>query len=135
MVRVPSEDITVIVMDNISGTNSGVLSSALTAAVLGKPYTIPQASKEIVLDAGMLKEYTGEYEFMPTFTIKVFLEGTRIKAQATNQPSFEIFAEKKDLFFVKLVEAKLEFIRNEKGDVVELILHQNGMSPKAKKVK
>jgi hypothetical protein len=65
----------------------------------------------------------------------VFLDGAQLKAQATNQPSFELFAEKENLFFLKVVEAKVEFIKDSNGVVTELVLYQNGQQPRGKKIK
>ena len=72
---------------------------------------------------------------MPNFTITISLDGNQLKGQATGQQAFDLFPEKENLFFLKVVEAKVEFIRNEKGEVTELILYQNGQQPRGKKIK
>jgi hypothetical protein len=70
----------------------------------------------------------GEYELTPAFKIAVTREGSRIFVQATNQPRFEIFAESESEFFLKVVDARITFLKD------GLILHQGGMDQKAKKV-
>ena len=77
----------------------------------------------------------GEYQLAPNFTIKVFIEGNGLKAQATGQQSFDLFAEKENVFFLKVVDAKVEFIKDASGTVTELVLYQNGQQPHGKKVK
>jgi hypothetical protein len=75
----------------------------------------------------------GEYQLTPEFAIKVTLEGDELKAQATGQPQFAIYAERENFFFLKVVDAQLEFIKDEKGTVTALILHQNGAKQKGTK--
>ena len=80
-------------------------------------------------------QYSGEYELAPGFTIIISTEKDKIYAQATGQEKFEIFAEKEDLFFLKVVEAKVKFIKDEKGTVKSLILYQNGREMEGAKIK
>lgn len=88
---------------------------------------------EIALDAKVLAEYGGEFTFAPTFAIQITAEGQHLYAQATGQPRFELFAEKKDEFFLKVVDAQISFGRDDAGKVTHLILHQNGLNQKALK--
>jgi hypothetical protein len=83
----------------------------------------------------ILKQYVGEYQLAPNFSITVYLENNALKAQATGQPAFDLFAEKENVFFLKVVEAKIEFIKDDKGIVTEMILYQNGAQPRGKKIK
>ncbi len=53
--------------------------------------------------------------------------------QATNQPKFPIFAESPTEFFLKVVDAQIEFVKNDKGEVTQLILHQGGRDIKGVK--
>jgi hypothetical protein len=85
--------------------------------------------KEVQVDAAVLEPYAGEYELAPTFKIAVTREGARLFIQATGQPRVEIFAQSESEFFLKVVDARITFLKD------GLILHQNGMDQKAKKVK
>ena len=55
-------------------------------------------------------------------------------AQATNQPRFELFAEKETEFFLKVVDAQVTFVPDPAGKTIALILHQNGASPRGEKI-
>jgi uncharacterized protein YneR len=92
-----------------------------------------EVKKETAVSADVLKQYVGEYELAPGFTITVTVENDKIFGQATGQDKFELFAEKENLFFLKVVDAKLEFIKDEKKVVKSLILYQNGMEIPGKK--
>ena len=58
----------------------------------------------------------------------------RLTAQLTGQPAFDIFPESETQFFLKVVDAQLSFVKDDKGQVTELILKQGG-EQRAKKVK
>lgn len=91
--------------------------------------------KEITLDEQTLREYAGEYQLDPEFSITITVSNGRIYEQATGQGKAEIFAEQKDVFFLKVVEAKLKFVRNENNEIVSMILLQGGQEMEGKKVK
>ena len=72
----------------------------------------------------------GTYEISPDFSIVITLEGDHLEAQATNQRKNPIFAESETMFFYKVVDAQIEFVKNDKGEVTNLVLHQGGRDMK-----
>jgi hypothetical protein len=58
-----------------------------------------------------------------------------LKTQLTGQKAFPIFAKSQTIFFLKVVEAQLEFIKDKEGKVTHLTLLQNGNSTEAIKIK
>ena len=135
ILRFPADEVVVIAFDNSSSNVLSNLSKSLAAIVLGQPYDIPVAKKEIAVDPAILKQYVGEYQLAPNFIITVSFSENGLKAQATGQPQFDLYAEKENVFFLKVVEAKVEFVKDAKGNVTELILYQNGQQPHGKKIK
>lgn len=93
-----------------------------------------QQRKAITLDPATYDAYVGQYELSPDFVITVRREQNGLSIQATDQPKFEIFAESQTKFFLTVVDAQITFVRNEKGEVTHLILHQNGLDQKATKI-
>jgi CubicO group peptidase (beta-lactamase class C family) len=89
----------------------------------------------ITLDAETLKQYIGSYELQPGFVIELSTEGDQIFAVATGQPQFEMFAEKVDRFFLKVVPATMDFNKDENGVIESLTLHQGGRDMVGKKIK
>jgi D-alanyl-D-alanine-carboxypeptidase/D-alanyl-D-alanine-endopeptidase len=102
---------------------------AVDARIPLRTLSAPRA--ETALDAETLETYVGAYPLSPAFVLTVTREGTRLFVQATGQPRFEVFAETRDAFFLKVVDARLTFSRNEAGAVTGLVLHQNGASQPA----
>jgi len=66
--------------------------------------------------------------------IKISLKNEQLFAQLTGQQEFPIFAESEFTFFLKVVEAKIEFQKNEKGAITNLVLYQNGNTITAAKI-
>ena len=83
------------------------------------------SNKEVELSIETLVQLKGEYEIGPNFSIKVSVEKGQLYVQATNQPRFPIFAISKTRFFLKVVEADIEFEVDEVGNGVALTLIQN----------
>jgi hypothetical protein len=94
--------------------------------VHGEKVVLPSERKAITVPAGILEKYVGTYEIAPTFTIAITLEAGQLMAQPTNQPKFPLFAEPETMFFLKVVDAQVEFFKDDKGSVTHLVLHQGG---------
>jgi tetratricopeptide (TPR) repeat protein len=93
------------------------------------------ASNGATVEAKLYDAYVGEYEITPTFKATVFKEGEKLMTQATDQPAFELYPEGADKFFLKVVEAKVTFTRDDKGQVTGLVIHQGGRDVPGKKIK
>jgi tetratricopeptide (TPR) repeat protein len=91
-------------------------------------------NKEFKVPVEILQSYTGTYELMPNFKITIRLEDEQLLAKATGQPEFPIFPMSETKFYYKVVEAQIEFIKNEAGEVESLILYQGGKELPGKKI-
>lgn len=134
LLRFPQDDVAVIAFDNTSGANVAKVSRSLAAIVFSEPYDIPAPKKEVKVDEAILKQYAGEYQLSPTFSIVMRVRDGRLFSQATGQQEFELFAEKENKFFLKVTEASVEFLKDANGNVSEMILYQGGREIKAKKI-
>jgi hypothetical protein len=94
-----------------------------------------QSDIEIKLQPDILSNYIGEFELSPGFLLAVTIEGDRIFATATGQSKVEIYPESETKFFLKVVDAKLEFVKDESGKFNKVILHQGGRDMEGKRVK
>jgi hypothetical protein len=103
-----------------------MIAGEMTAVVHGENVVLPSERKEITVPPAILAKYVGTYELTPNFHIVMALEADRLMTQATGQPKFPLFAESETKFFLKVVDAEVEFFRNEKGDVTHIVLHQRG---------
>jgi len=87
--------------------------------------------KEIAVSPKILAQYTGTYELQPGFDLVIALEGDQLVSQATAQDKIPLFAESETKFFPKVMDAEIEFLKNDKGVVTHLILHQGPAEIKA----
>lgn len=96
---------------------------------------LPAARAEIKVPEADLDKFTGEYQLMPGFNIAVTREGEQLFCQATGQPRFEVYAATPTRFFLKVVQADIEFYPDEKGAVNKMVLFQGGQELEGKRVK
>jgi CubicO group peptidase (beta-lactamase class C family) len=113
----------VVVLCNTSFDIDDIGKHALNAKY---PAAMLEELREVQLDPKILAEYEGSYQLAPSFSIRFTARGGHLYTQATGQPEFEVFASKKDEFFLKVVEARVTFTRDAEGKVTGMVLHQNG---------
>jgi Domain of unknown function (DUF3471) len=87
--------------------------------------------KEIAVSPKILAQYTGTYELQPGFDLVITLEGDQLVSQATGQDKIPLFAESETKFFPKVMDAEIEFLKNDRGVVTHLMLHQGTAEIKA----
>jgi hypothetical protein len=87
--------------------------------------------KEITLSPDILSQYVGTYELRPGFDLEITLEGGQLISQPTGREKIPIYAETETKFFVKVVDAQLEFFKDENGKVSHLVLHRDSAEIKA----
>lgn len=133
--RYPDDDVCIIVLSNFEYSSTGKISQDLAAIVFGEKYELPKERKVVKIDPKIYDAYVGQYELEPDFIISITKENDRLFAQATGQPKAEIYPESETKFFLKVVDVQITFVKNEKGEITQLILHQAGEDQPAKKIK
>jgi len=124
----------VVVLSN-TFTNVGVDDIGQHLLDPSSPLIPPPASHtEIALEPNVLERYVGRYQIAPGFVIEITRVDNHLFEQATNQPRFEIFAEKENGFFLKVVDAQVVFELDAAGRVTGLVLHQTGRNINGKRV-
>ncbi len=136
LARFPEEKVTVVVLRNadFGAPGPGRISQDLAAILFGEKYEIPRERMAVKIDPKTLDAYVGQYELNPNLIFTMTREGDSLMAQITGQPKFELFPESENKFFLKVVDAQVTFVKDEKGQVTHLILHQGG-NHTAKKIK
>jgi D-alanyl-D-alanine-carboxypeptidase/D-alanyl-D-alanine-endopeptidase len=77
------------------------------------------------MDEVLLTSYDGTYELAQGFNIVITHEGNRLYGRATGQEQFELFPKSATEFYLKVVEARVTFAKNDKGEM-GMTLYQNG---------
>jgi DNA-binding transcriptional MerR regulator len=79
-------------------------------------------------------DYVGHYQVSEQFVIEIIKLENGLAARPTGQPEIEIYPEAKDLFFYKVVSAQISFGRDAAGEVISLVLHQEGLEQPGKRI-
>jgi len=130
--RFPAKHLSVFTLGNDGTNNSNLFNKKIAEIVLGNAPKVA-ASKEIEVAEDVLKTYVGTYSLPDGRSATVTLEGKQLSIQVTGQPKFPVFAESETMFFLKVVEAKFEFVKDGSGAVTGAKIHQNGSTTELKR--
>lgn len=93
----------------------------------------PPVRKQAKVDPKLFDGYVGTYELLPVVAVTITREGDRLFLQVTGQPKAGIYPEGDRGYFLKVVDAQITFVTDDKGHATELILHQGGLDRHAKR--
>lgn len=133
--RIPADNVCIVLLANMNTASLPVINKSLLAILYNQPYEVPKERKAVYVDTTLLQQYVGEYELAPGFKMAITLKEGVLKGQITGQPEVELFAETPSKFFLKVVDAQIEFIKDTEGKVEKLILYQNGKEITGKKIR
>ena len=128
-----TNDKTIIILQNHN--NVSIPSKAIRNILYNKPLSVQKIRKEIIITTEELQKFVGTYEVEKDFEIKISVDKDQLFSQLTGQNVFPIFVESEMLFFYKVVDAQIQFEKNEKGEISNLFLLQNGNKIEAKRTK
>ncbi|MBY0496943.1 MAG: serine hydrolase [Cyanobacteria bacterium] len=131
MAYYPDTRTVVIVLANVNGPVPDTLVPQLAGLMHGDTVTLTSERKEIALPAATQSKYVGTYQLAPAASMMITIDGDRLKAQLTGQIANPIFPQSETLFFLKVVDAQIEFA----ADGSSLVLHQGGREMKATRTK
>jgi hypothetical protein len=125
---------------NLEGRGADPTSLAHKVAGIYVPELTPLEqieTKAIRIDPKILDLYMGQYKINPKVIITISRETNRLITQITGRPGkAELFAESETKFFLKVEPTQFTFVKDEKGRVTHVIVHEPRRDDtKAKKVK
>lgn len=123
--RIPERKTVAIALCNVLPGQPAKVVEDMLSLVEGKTPSGPAVRKEITLDPKIMQQYVGEYALGPV-TLTMSLEDGALFTQLTGQQKFPVFAESETRFFLKVVEAALEFQKDAQGNVTGVVLEQGG---------
>jgi CubicO group peptidase (beta-lactamase class C family) len=129
----PDDKLVIAVLANMNGNFADQIATDLGQVAHGEKVVLAAERKEITLPAKTLAQYVGTYELTPAVSIVISLEGDQLMGQATGENKAPIFPESETMFFLKVVDARVEFFKNDKGEVTHLMLHLGGRDQKGVK--
>ncbi|WP_336518383.1 serine hydrolase [Pollutibacter soli] len=132
---VQADGICIVLLNNASNSFLSTITESIYAILYNKPYELPKERVAVSLSEDVLKQYEGEYELAPGFKLDIAVKSGKLTVHPTGQQEHELFAEKTDFFFLKVVDAQIEFKRNTANVVESLVLVQGGREMPGKKIK
>jgi CubicO group peptidase (beta-lactamase class C family) len=135
----PGRDIIIILLNNEGYFGEGLtdINATLSAILFHKPYELMHVHTEIKLDDAILKKYTGEYVFDKKHHLFITLENDtlQIEAPAGGLPKSPLFPHDETNFYLKIINARIEFVKDDNGNITGFISHFNGKDEACKKIK
>ena len=116
------------------------LKTVLAYKAIQKKLTNPGELPEIItsyiqdLSPEKMQRLTGNYLITPTFGIEVFIEDDQLRARATGQQSFDLYAKSQLTVFNPVVGISISFNEEENGTISSLEITQSGVTSTFKKV-
>jgi CubicO group peptidase (beta-lactamase class C family) len=132
--RFPEERAVVIFLRNVLRPGGPNLQNDLAAILFGEKYELPKEKVAVKIDTRIYDAYVGKYEIRPNFIATVTREGDRLFLHPSGQARGEIKPLSETRFFTDLVDAEVTFVKNAKGEVESLIIHQGGRDTPAKRM-
>ena len=122
------ELVAVAAEDRAGAIAHGLASKLLAAEIAALPPIVEDSS----VDPKTFADFVGKYDYQNA-VMTVTVEDDALYAKLTDQEKTRIFPKAKDAFFWKVVDAQVEFLRNEEGKVIAARHTQGGNSFKAAK--
>ncbi|HVF89642.1 MAG TPA: thiol-disulfide isomerase [Blastocatellia bacterium] len=98
-------------------------------------YVVEKPSGLAKLEPGVFAPYVGQYNLNADRVYTVSMEGNRYFGQATGNPKRELFPVSDAKFLIPEVEAQITFVKDEKGEVVEMVYERNDNLIQYKRIK
>jgi len=127
----PDDKLTVVALSNLNGGAPQQIASQLAAIARGEKVELPSERKEISVAPKILEQFVGTYQLAPKVNMMITIESGQLISQVSGQGKVPLFATSETKFFPKVVDAEIEFGKDDQGVVTHLVLHQGGRDMKA----
>jgi len=122
----PADGISVILLSNTETHLLPEIERPLFQITRGKTVLLPSERKEIAVTPAQQQEVAGTYVLPDGTRFWVRAEGKGLSTRLGAQPWVPIFAESKDHFYARLVDAQFDVVRGAGNAVESITLKQNG---------
>ncbi len=82
--------------------------------------------EEVAIDAEIIETYAGEYQLPEGVVATVKHVKDRLFVHVTGQPEFRVFPMSPTRFFYKVLDAEIDFKKDDNGTVTGVVFHQGG---------
>lgn len=140
LTRFPEQNFTVAVVMNSLPTPpninvSNVAHEIVQVYLWEKMADLASYAVDTSVNPELFEAYVGRYEYPGGAILTVTREGKRLFAQMTGQGKFELFPSSATEFFWKVVDARIQFVKDEAGQVTHALHFQGGQELNVPKLK
>ncbi len=144
LIRFPQQELTIAILHNASpgfeDLNLDHIPIKIAKAYLREDMTVPSDSLKkarLVDNTVNPKSYLafeGHFDYGSSSVLEVTTKNNRLFVQLTGQEKFELFPENPKKYFLKVVDAQIEFLYDKDSKVIAVQHTQNGRSFRAPKL-
>ncbi|HVU97426.1 MAG TPA: serine hydrolase domain-containing protein [Puia sp.] len=80
-------------------------------------------------------EESGQYILRPGGLFTVSKQGLQLRARSGDGPTIDIYPDTENVFFPKTSDTDITFVKDDKGGIAKIIIHENGKYIECQKVK
>lgn len=120
MYRFPMNNSFIVVLSNFQHALTEPLSFDLAAIMYDKPYEMPVAHKEMLIDTRLYADYVGNYSLRGLIYTITQKDGY-LYYKTPDDTTYRLIPESETQFFVHGIPIILRFVKNEQGNVTQLI--------------
>ncbi|MFT4537752.1 MAG: D-alanyl-D-alanine-carboxypeptidase/D-alanyl-D-alanine-endopeptidase [Planctomycetota bacterium] len=120
----PEQEVAVVLLSNTTAGLLDLLGENILLALMGHPPRDISYRKAAELDRDLCAELVGQYQLGIFQTLTVTLEDMGLFAKMSMQPKLRIYPDGEGKFFYRVVEAEIEFTRDDEGKVSGLAIAQ-----------
>ncbi len=135
ILRIESDDLCIILLSNVAfGSDVNDIAKSIVKCIYDPAFKIPAVRKEISLSSEIIKRYVGDYALTLDTSVSIHFElkGKYLIGKVIGQEEDRLLPQSENMFFTKLVDARFEFVKDDKGGY-KLVLHQHGQEFEALK--
>ena len=134
LIYCPETKISIVVLSNLNtigyvwdiGFLSKNIALKLAALAHGRKIILPREKRETRVSSSILEQYVGLYQTKPNMNLDVILENGQLKARFAEQSPILLLAESDTVFYAKIPDMELKFLKNEKNTITQVNLSQSG---------
>lgn len=127
MTYYPEDKVVVIVLGNLTSPAIDEFAPKLAAVARNEKVILISERKEITLSPEALTTFTGTYHLASSNRdLIVSLEAGQLQLEAKGVYKRAMFPESQTSFFLKAVDAQVDFYKDDAGHITRLVIHQDG---------
>jgi len=135
LIYFPHQKITVAVLSNLFGGAPSELAPLLGELASGQPVTLKSERSEIALTNEILQSYVGTYQMEARgINTNITLVDNQLYAQLPGMPTMELYAKSSSEFFLKKLDAQIEFPEVSANNTQHLLVKLRGRSISGRKI-